>query len=235
MGNEYVFCLLDDAISLLSQAQLRQLIAPYANPDQFIEHEAPQKDWLAEVLAFQKTSLAGEYYEETPIAVRNCEENSRGTLCRITDFQRLLGRCAAESHSASAADVCRAFETLFGLLDSLDDGTGEGIFFAEEGESLMVGVDWKIVLPAWFRVLAATVAPAEYARRVETIIRRHCPSDQAEMWCWPAALKCSCSRVRRARADRRGGCNNRSFCGSCNTRKAVTPRPSVSDSHDPAY
>jgi hypothetical protein len=25
------------------------------------------------------------------------------------------------------------------------------------------------------------VAPAEYARRVEEIIRRHCPSEQAEM------------------------------------------------------
>ncbi|MDR5729210.1 MAG: hypothetical protein RB191_17470 [Terriglobia bacterium] len=181
MGNEYVYYLLDDAISLLSQAQLRQLIAPYANPDQFIEHEAPQKDLLAEVLAFQKTSLAGEYYEETPIAARNCEENSRGTLCWIADFRRLLGRCAAESSSASAANVCRTFEILFRLLDSLYDGTGEGIFFAEERGSWMVGVDWKRVLPAWFRVLAATVAPAEYSRRVEAIIRRHCSSEQAEM------------------------------------------------------
>ena len=102
MGNEYVFYLLDDAISLLSQAQFRQLIASYANPDQFIEHAAPQKDFLAEVLAFQKTSPAGEYYEETPIAARNCEENSRGTLCWNTGFQRLLGRCAAESHSRSS-------------------------------------------------------------------------------------------------------------------------------------
>lgn len=181
MGNEYVFYLLDDAISLLSQAQLRQLITPYANPDQFIEHEAQQKDLLAEVLAFQKASLAGEYYEETPIAARKCEEKSRGTLCWIADFRRLLDRCAAESSSASAADVCRAFEILFGLLDSLDDGTGEGIFYAEEGGSWMLGVDWKRVLPVWFRVLAATVPPAEYARRVEAMIRRHCPSEQGEM------------------------------------------------------
>jgi hypothetical protein len=181
MGNEYIFYLLDDAISLLSLAQLRQLIAPYANPDQFIEHEAPQKDLLAEVWAFQKASLAGQYYEETPIAARNCEENSRGTLCWIADFRRLLGRCAAEPSSASAADVCRAFEILFGLLDSLDDGTGVGIFFAEEEGSWMVGVDWKRVLPAWFRVLAATSASAEYARRVEAMIRRHCHGEQAEM------------------------------------------------------
>lgn len=57
MGNESIFYLLDDAISLLSEDQLRQLIASYANPDQFIEHEAQQKDLLAEILAFQKASL----------------------------------------------------------------------------------------------------------------------------------------------------------------------------------
>ncbi len=71
--------------------------------------------------------------------------------------------------------MCRAFEILFGLLDSLEDGTGEGIFFAEEGGSWMVGVDWKKVLPAWFRVLAATAAPAEFAQRTEAMVRHHCP------------------------------------------------------------
>lgn len=70
MGNEYIFYLPDDAISLLSQDQLRQLIASCANPDQFIEHEAQQKDLLTEVLAFQKASLAGEYYEEPPITAK---------------------------------------------------------------------------------------------------------------------------------------------------------------------
>ena len=181
MGNEHIFYLLDDAISLLSEAQLRQLLAPYANPDQFIVQEAQQKDLLTEVLAFQKSSLAGEYYEEPPIAVRKWSENSGATLCWIADFRRLLGRCAAETSSASGTDVSRAFEILFGLLDRLDDGTGGGIFFAEEGGSWMVGVDWKKVLPVWFRVLAATAASAEFARRAETMIRRHCHGEQAEM------------------------------------------------------
>jgi len=157
------------------------LIAPYANPDQFIEHETPQENLLTEVLAFQKASLAGEYYEETPITARSREEISRRTLCWIADVRRLLGRCAAESSSASAADACRAFEILFGLLDSLDDGTGEGIIFAEENGSWMVGVDWKRVLPEWFRVLAVTAAPDEFSRRVEAMISHHCYGEQAEM------------------------------------------------------
>lgn len=92
------------------------------NLEQFIDHEAPQKDLLAEVLAIQKASLAGEYYEEPAIKARAFEENTRGTLCWI-------------------ADVCRAFEILPGLLDSLDDETGGGIFFAREGGSGMAGVD----------------------------------------------------------------------------------------------
>lgn len=181
MGNEYIFYLLDDAISLLSQAQLRQLIAPYANPDQFIEPEAPQKNLLTEVLAFQKVSLAGEYYEEISIVARKGEEISRGTLCWIADVRRLLGRCVAESNSTSAADVRLAFEILFGLLDSLDEGTGEGIIFAEEDGSWMMGVDWEKVLPAWFQALAATATPDEFSRRVEAMISRHCYGEQAEM------------------------------------------------------
>lgn len=80
-----------------------------------------------------------------------------------------------------AADVSRAFEILFGLHDSLDDGTGGGIVFAEEGGSWMVGVDWKTVLPAWFRVLAATAAPAEFVQRAEAMIRNHCHGEQVEM------------------------------------------------------
>jgi hypothetical protein len=77
--------------------------------------------------------------------------------------------------------VSQTFEILFGLLDSLDDGTGENILFAEEGGSWMLGVDWKRTLPAWFRVLAAIAEPVEYARRVETMISRHCHDEQAEM------------------------------------------------------
>ena len=87
------------------------------------------------------------------------------------------------------ADVCQAFEILFGLLDSLDDGSGEETFFAEEGGSWMVAVDWKRVLPAWFPVLAATAEPSEYTRRVEAMISRHCDSEQEEMKVFARRIK----------------------------------------------
>jgi hypothetical protein len=152
MRDEYIFYLLDDAVSLLSQAQLRQLIAPYADPEQFAG-DATNENLLSEVLAFQKASLAGEYYKEALVATWNREKNSRGARCWIADFRRLLDRCAAESTTTNIVDVCQAFDILFGLLDCLDDGTGEGILNAEEGGSWMVGIDWKGVLPVWCRVL----------------------------------------------------------------------------------
>jgi hypothetical protein len=45
----------------------------------------------------------------------------------------------------------------------------------------LVGIDWKLVLPAWFRVLAPTADPAEYARRSETFVDRYCNYQRAEL------------------------------------------------------
>ena len=45
----------------------------------------------------------------------------------------------------------------------------------------MVGDRWTRVLSAWFRVLAATAAPAEFVQRSEAMIRNHCHSEQVEM------------------------------------------------------
>lgn len=88
-------------------------------------------------------------------------ENSRGTLSWIADFRRLLYGCVAESNITNSRDVCQAFEILFAMLDRLEDGTGEEILFVEEGGSWMLRIEWKRVLPAWFRALTVTVEPTE--------------------------------------------------------------------------
>jgi hypothetical protein len=65
LGREYVFYMLDDAIDLLPPAKLHKIVKKYLDlrrlrPD----GEKPTKvDLLAEVKAFEKASLAGEYYE----------------------------------------------------------------------------------------------------------------------------------------------------------------------------
>lgn len=55
--------------------------------------------------------------------------------------------------------------SLFGLLRHIDEGNDDIVFFADEGGSWQVGVDWAKVFPCWFACLAATAAPEEYARQ----------------------------------------------------------------------
>ena len=62
---------------------------------------------------------------------------------------------------------------LFGLLNHIDKGNDDVIFFADEGGSWQVGVDWAKVLPVWFKVLSATAEPEEYAERITAMLSRH--------------------------------------------------------------
>jgi hypothetical protein len=56
------------------------------------------------------------------------------------------------------------------LLRHIDECLDDVIFFADEGGSWQVGVDWQRVLPAWFRCLSATSQPLEYATQVITVV-----------------------------------------------------------------
>jgi len=180
-GNETIFFLLDDAISLLPPAKLRQLLTQYMKPEQFVSDVAGKRDLLAEVQAFQKACLAREYYEAFDVNSKNCTQSSLGTLAWIADFRRLLFRCVEQAKKRNVASVRCAFDTLFELLDRFDDADDRMVFFADEGGSWMIGVDWKQVLPAWFRVLSLTADPAEYVRRFETFVGRHGNYQRAEL------------------------------------------------------
>ena len=162
MGSEYVFYMLDDAITLLPPTKLRKLIAQYLNPAELRPHGERKGNLLADVKAFQKASLTGKYYQ--PFF---------GTLAWIADCCRLLERCVAHSKKEDPARVCQAFEIIFSLLSKIDEGTDDILFFADEGGSWEVGVDWENVLPAWFKVLSATAGPSEYAQGITTVLKRH--------------------------------------------------------------
>lgn len=179
-GNETIFFLLDDALLHLSQTKLRLLLAQYMEPEQFISDLAVRHDLLADVQAFQTACLAGDYYEAFDVNSKNCTQSSLGTLAWIADFRRLLFRCVEQAKKRKVAAARRAFDILFELLDRFDDADDRMVFFADEGGSWMVGVDWKRVLPAWFRVLSATSEPAEYAHRFEALVGRHCNDQRVE-------------------------------------------------------
>jgi hypothetical protein len=175
LEHEYVFYMLDDAIDLLSQAKLHQIVRKYLDveslrPDREI---AAKANLLAVVKTFDEASRAGDYYESFMVDSRNYTEKSAGTTAWIAEFGRLLDRCVAEHRKVPPAESREAFDVLFGLLDYIDECHDDVIFFADEGGASQVGVDWARVLPHWFRALSATASPSKYAERITTLLRHH--------------------------------------------------------------
>jgi peptidyl-tRNA hydrolase len=65
-------------------------------------------------------------------------------------------------------------DIIFELLDYIDNGNKDILFFADEGGSWALGIEWEKVLPAWFKALAAVATADEYARRVAVVLKQHC-------------------------------------------------------------
>jgi len=175
LGSEYVFYMLDDAIELLPPAKLHNIAKKYLDlkrlrPD---AEPATRPSLLMDVKRFEKASLAGEYYESFNVNSKNYTQKSAGTCAWITEYNRLLDRCAAAAKKSNPAEVREAMDILFGLLDHIDECRDDVIFFADEGGSWQVGVDWTKVLPVWFKVLSATAGPEEYAERITAMLSCH--------------------------------------------------------------
>ena len=175
LGKEYVSFMLEDAIDLLPPSNLHKIASKYLD----VKHLRPDREketksnMLAEVKAFEKASLAGEYYESFNVDSKNFMNKSNGTIAWIADCNRLLARCVGHAREGDAAEVCQAFDIIFGLLDRIGDGNEDIIFFADEGGAWQVGVDWDGVLPPWFKVLSAASTPEEYAERITALLERH--------------------------------------------------------------
>ena len=125
---------------------------------------------LADVKELQRASLNGEYYEDFMVNSKNFMDMSRGTEVWIAECNRLLDRCIAESAKGDPAETRDAFETIFSLLEHIDACLDDIIFFADEGGSWQVGVEWNKVFPAWFKCLAAVAEPEDYASRIVEIV-----------------------------------------------------------------
>jgi hypothetical protein len=175
LGNEYVFYMLDDAIELLPPAKLYKIAKKYLDLERLRpDAERPARpSLLTDVKRFEKASLAGEYYESFNVNSKNSTQQSSGTSAWIAEYRRLLDHCVANAKTNNPAEVREAMDILFGLLDHIDQCLDDVIFFADEGGSWQVGVDWPKVLPVWFNVLSATAEPKEYAERVTALLSRH--------------------------------------------------------------
>lgn len=113
---------------------------------------------------FHADSLAGRYYESFAVNSKSFMDQSLGTERFIAELERLVTRCTRAASKGSRGPVRHAFELLFALLRHIDECEDDVIFFADEGGAWQMGVDWKNVLPAYFRCLAETAGPEEFAR-----------------------------------------------------------------------
>jgi hypothetical protein len=174
LGNECVFYMLDDAIELLPPAKLHKIAKKYLDLNRLRpDVPATKPSLLSDVKRFEKASLAGEYYEPFFVNSKTYMQKSAGTTAWIAECCRLLDRCVIEAKQSKPAEVREAMDILFGLLSHIDEGHDDVIFFADEGGSWQVGVDWDKVLPVWFKVLSATAGPEEYAERITALLSSH--------------------------------------------------------------
>ena len=175
MSNDQVFFMLEESLEMLSQTRLNQLVKQYLNLDQLRPDAKAAGSLLKDVTAFEKASLKGTYYEDFMVNSKNYMEMSKGTRSWIAECNRLLDRCvvATTKGKADPLDIQEAFDIIFGLLDHIDECHDDVIFFADEGGSWQVGVDWKKVLAGYFTCLSTTSEPDEYAHRVIEVIEAY--------------------------------------------------------------
>ena len=73
LGTEYAFYMLDDAIELLPPSKLRKIAKKYIDLERLRPdaETVTEENLLAKVKAFEKASLAGEYFESFNVNSKN--------------------------------------------------------------------------------------------------------------------------------------------------------------------
>ena len=170
--------LAERATELVPPAKLQVLLGDRLRLEDFARTKSGATALLAEVQKFHAQSLRGDYYESFNVNSQNFMEQSEGTEAFIAEFERLLARCIRAVEKGPKAPVRQAFELLFGVLRHIDEGHDDVVFFADEGGSWAVGVDWRIALPAYFQCLAESATPEEFAREVDRAIKAFAEYDR---------------------------------------------------------
>ena len=171
LRKEDMLDLFDRAIDLVPKTRLPALVKGVVKPEALRPDGAAKGGLLDAVLMFREASLRGEYYEDFMVNSKNFMEKSRGTKTWIAECERLFNRCLTVAKQRPDDEVREAFDELFGLLRHIDKCHDDVIFFADEGGSYEVFVDWKKVLPVYFTLLAGAVTPKEYAAAVSGLIK----------------------------------------------------------------
>ena len=176
------------AIELMPAAQLSTLLSDYVRVETSpTEANHAPVSLPDEVRVFYNTGMAGKYYETVEINNRGGQEQSEGTDAFIAEFHRLLHKCIHAAGEEVPSGLRESFEFLFGLIRHIDEGNDDVLFFADDGSSLDVGVNWCAALPAYFNCLAKTSSPEEFARTVDKAVADFVDYDRP--WYTDAARK----------------------------------------------
>lgn len=166
MREQDFLVLLDRAVDLLPQAKLPAFMAGYVVPTDVHEDGSPAASLPEVVTRFHEASLRGDYYEAFPVKSRNCNDMSRGTATWFAECTRLIDRCVTAAESADDGEASKALALIFDLLRQIDDCEKEILFFADDGGTWELDIDWASVLQAWSLSLARSASPPEFASAV---------------------------------------------------------------------
>ncbi|MBI5518307.1 MAG: hypothetical protein HY909_31335 [Deltaproteobacteria bacterium] len=173
--------MLGRAVERLSPDALEDVLADYYAVKDFRLTSATPRGLLAEVKAFCARAQGGEYYTSFRVDSRNFMEKSEGTEAFMAELDRLYACCIRAAESRPDRATREAFERLFALEAAVDEDPDAIVFFADEAGAWQLLTVWAKVLPAWFRCLAATAGPEEFAREVHRVIRAHCEHNRAKL------------------------------------------------------
>jgi hypothetical protein len=158
------------AIEIVPRAKLEALVGDMVRLDKLAEGKRGAASLLDEVQKFHDASLRGEYYDSFDVNSKNFMDKSEGAEAFIAEFDRLVAKCVRAAAKGPHAPVRQAFDLLFALLRRIDEDPDSVVFFADEAGSWQVGVDWREVLPAYFRCLADETPGEDFAREVDRAI-----------------------------------------------------------------
>lgn len=159
------------AAELVPRANLAALMGDFMQIDTLIiPNLKPTAPLIAEVRNFYNESRDGRYFDNFDVKSRHFREHSRGTDAFVAEFDRLLHQCVKAVGLQPRDLVREAFEVLFRLLRHIDKAHDDVVYFADEAGSWQLGINWRKVFPVYFRCLAKTVTPEEFARTVDQMI-----------------------------------------------------------------
>ena len=171
LGHGNLLMIAERAIELMPATQLEAVFGDFMSIERkSVDATIPDRPLLDEARQFYEAGVAGQYYESIDINNKRGIELSKGSEAFIAEFDRLLRRCLRACEQEPPLVVRGAFELLFGLLRHIDEGDDDVIFFVDDGGSLDVGVNWRVVLPAYFGCLTKTTSADEYALEGNRVI-----------------------------------------------------------------